>query len=123
MLAPTDLFDHWAHVAAVAAREHWTGARGINRSCAACHPADRPRSGAGAHSCHSCHTTDMWLNAERDTTASLAQCTSYQQAMHGTCVSCHRERAASVDRPNLGECMTCHEANQEPARWVASAAD
>jgi hypothetical protein len=32
--------------------------------------------------------------------------------MHGTCLDCHRHEREQVQRPDLDECGTCHQALQ-----------
>jgi hypothetical protein len=38
----------------------------------------------------------------------LANAASYLEAMHGTCMACHRRQESAAGRADLAECGTCH---------------
>ena len=99
----TDTFDHARHVTA----------HGGPLSCSVCH-RDRaaPRTRAGSRACASCHPTtpsDLTrVRVTREAEPGLAP--GYEKAMHGLCLTCHRneeKEVAAADR-SLGRCTTCH---------------
>lgn len=108
MLDETPLMDHGRHMVAVAARENLGGLVPANRSCGFCHPAGQPKLSATAKDCLQCHRDDMFPDRAVDGTPDLSLATSYQDAMHGVCTICHREKAIETGRTALGECQTCH---------------
>ena len=119
MLAPTRIFDHDRHLAAVTAAEKLTGPAPQNHSCLACHPEQQPKLAATANDCLSCHQQNMWLGVEADLEAKLAVAVSYQDAVHANCVSCHERERESSNRPTLHECGTCHPSEPQEARLAA----
>ena len=109
MYQPTRMFDHFAHMDAVANEEGLSGWYGFNQSCSFCHTDGRPRSADSAKECFECHKDDMWLTGKPDEKLELAAARSYQDAMHTVCVDCHEKEAGRVNRPGLQDCSTCHE--------------
>jgi Ni/Fe-hydrogenase subunit HybB-like protein len=108
MLQPTDLFDHSRHLRAVAVAEGLHGLQPENRTCARCHEPGRPESPATAGACFGCHEKDMWLEIRPDPELRLASASGYMDAMHGTCLVCHRREEARGVREALADCGTCH---------------
>jgi len=114
MVWPTDIFDHSAHVKAVTARDNLKAMNPANQSCAVCHAAGQAKCAASAIGCVECHQKDMWLTSVPDSSLNLALAASYQTAMHGTCVNCHKQQQQNTELPaNLAECGTCHRSLQK----------
>ncbi len=101
MYAPTPLFDHGVHEAAL----------GGDDGCAECHVEGEPKTMATATACSECHgasggeviepPADRWAPA-----------VGYMEAMHGLCVTCHEQELAGSpgEHPEgLAECSTCHD--------------
>jgi ribosomal protein L37AE/L43A len=115
-LAPTSMFRHHGHMAAVAASEHVGGMVPANRSCSYCHAPGEPNTAASAKACFECHQKDMWLLGKPDSSLNLAEATSFLDAMHGTCLECHRREEARGVKEGLAECGTCHR-TLRPRGW------
>jgi Ni/Fe-hydrogenase subunit HybB-like protein len=122
MVVPTVIFDHVAHMAAVANEEELGGWRPANRSCTECHDREQPKTARNVQSCYECHQEDMWLGGEPDSTMDLLSAPPFQAAMHGTCVECHRRERENVSRPDLDECSTCH-STLRAREWTEYATD
>jgi hypothetical protein len=108
MWSPTDIFDHDRHAAVLEEQ-------GAEDSCAACHQQDLPRSADNTPGCtaEGCHRNRQALQREGATIKlkdgdRARYAVGYMDAMHGLCVTCHKERAAELGRPRHGECATCH---------------
>ena len=108
MIAPTDIFDHHAHTAYVAAKEQLGGLRPANRSCAVCHDADATKTAGSSKTCLDCHREDLWRDVPPAPGVDPKLATSYQGAMHGLCIDCHAEEAARTADAGLAECGACH---------------
>ena len=98
-----DLFDHPGHARAA----------GENSGCVLCHPnANTPRVRSKTPSCESCHPNMRMADTMVQTTdPNLRETPSgYMDAMHGLCITCHRERKASLEvtREDFDECAFCH---------------
>ena len=100
---PVDLFDHRYH-------EHTSGG---NAGCVECHAsAAAPRVRASTPECKSCHPnmrpTNTRVLASDESTRDRPP--GYMQAMHGLCITCHEEQAASLEvvREGFAECSNCH---------------
>jgi len=96
----TSIFDHLKH-------QLWLGE---NDSCARCHPAGSIRSAETAKKCDVCHNSEQLTFAAADSPISMEdyEACSHTDAMHGICITCHREIAAEINRPTHGVCSTCH---------------
>jgi len=108
MHSDTDLFDHRAHLAAVASKERLPGPRPGNRTCGSCHRGQSPESAVDVTPCLECHRDDMTPSPHFERPDDLTAAPAYRVAFHGHCVPCHRREAALRDRPELGECRQCH---------------
>jgi hypothetical protein len=91
---PTDIFRHGVHV----------DATGGNAGCTQCHTdRNEPKTRVFTTACRECH---------REFPAELTgfEADGYVDAMHGTCLECHREEdaKAGAEVPKLGLCGTCH---------------
>jgi hypothetical protein len=99
----TDTFDHARHVSA----------HDDSLSCTVCHQ-DRSaaRTRAESRACASCHhATPARLTRVRVTRkAEPGRAPGYEKAMHGLCLSCHREeeKEVAVTDRHLSRCTTCH---------------
>ncbi len=108
MLQPTRIFDHAIHVTAVADSEGFNGIHPGNFTCEVCHMNGSGKTKANAKSCLNCHDADMGLAGVTDRKTDITYATSYQRAMHGTCIECHDEKAEELNRQELNKCFTCH---------------
>ncbi|HER00276.1 MAG TPA: Ni/Fe-hydrogenase cytochrome b subunit [candidate division Zixibacteria bacterium] len=80
---------------------------GGNLGCVKCHEPDQPKMALTASECNECHKDLIPPGAAikvEDYTAP-----GYVDAMHGSCVECHKEKAAALDKPKLPQCTTCHD--------------
>jgi len=112
MYLPVGIFDHDFHQVKL----------GGNRSCAECHPKWRNRSKETVSECNECHVRELQLTVEgAPIQANLrAKATSYTDAMHGLCVTCHTEIAERIHRPEHGKCGACHQVekpSEEAPSW------
>ena len=91
-------------------RHDWHGSpQGANLSCADCHNLEQPKSADNAKDCNDCHKTLFPAGATIKVENYMA--CGYVDAMHGSCVKCHEEKALVLDKPQLTLCTNCH--NQE----------
>jgi len=80
---------------------------GGNLACNICHKADEQRTASTAVACDHCHKDLVPSGATIEIKQYLAP--SYADALHGTCITCHKQKAAEMaDKENLGQCATCH---------------
>jgi hypothetical protein len=108
MVQTTLIFDHDRHATAVAEKEGLGGVFPENYSCTVCHAVGQAKSAESAKPCLECHTEDTEWAEEYEAAENLAWAVSYLEAMHGTCVECHRKEAEELGRETLGDCSTCH---------------
>ena len=121
MLDSTNIFDHSGHMRMVAVKENIQALHPANQSCKYCHESDLPKSSDNAKACVSCHTEDMNINQADYPLFRLASANSYQEAMHKACVTCHKQEAVQLSKPELDHCSTCHESlkpNISKNNWV-----
>ena len=95
---PQSIFDHTQHETAL----------GGNASCTNCH--FEGHTSPSSEICQSCHEA-MVAQEGQATFISLAP--SYLDAMHGSCLECHKQEAQKLDKPELALCSTCHPVDQE----------
>ena len=100
MYLPTSIFDHGLHQAKL----------GGDLSCAECHPKWRNRKGDTAMDCDECHEGETALTVLGTPIGVDLEnkAPSYVDAMHGVCVTCHKEIAEKIQKPEHGTCATCH---------------
>ena len=80
---------------------------GGNLACGLCHEVDKERSAATAKGCDDCHKDMVPAGALITIEQYLAP--SYVDAVHGTCVGCHKKKALElVEKETLGQCASCH---------------
>lgn len=108
MNAPTNIFDHDYHMAAIARRDGLHGIHAANYSCVECHAAERPKTAATAKACMDCHQKDMFPAGSSGKKLE-AMATPLREAMHRTCIECHKVEAVKQNKPHLDDCQTCHE--------------
>lgn len=102
---PTAIFDHVSHVAEL----------GGNQSCSECHAGEH--QAAAVTECRACHTEMQPVQGE---TVFNPLAPGYRDAMHDTCLKCHRQEAELQNRPALAECSTCHSAQRETIQAASS---
>jgi len=104
----TVIFDHDAHRSYIAKKENLRGMYASNKSCTKCHPKNSPKSAKNAINCLECHKQNMFLNAEENEDINLLKANPFREAMHSTCIDCHREVMKSEGKDMLDNCGTCH---------------
>jgi Ni/Fe-hydrogenase subunit HybB-like protein len=92
----TSTFDHERHVELVEP--------GGNESCDECHEGGH--SASTAIDCVACHG-NMGPDENGQPFDYIAP--SYEDAMHGSCISCHEAEAEKLNEPLLPSCVTCHD--------------
>ncbi len=55
-----------------------------------------------------CHEKDMFPAGLPAKKVNLRMAVSYREAMHRTCIACHKREAVKQNKPHLGDCQTCH---------------
>lgn len=108
MLDSVDIFNHFGHMQMVAEKENLGGLHPSNQSCAKCHNPALPNSVDNVKGCMDCHKDDMKIKQDTLTGLQLANAASYRNAMHETCIECHKEEEIRLNKPNLSHCSTCH---------------
>jgi hypothetical protein len=97
MYTASDVFGHDWHASA----------GGANLVCNACHDENTPRTAETARECRDCHNDLFPQNATIEVLHYDAR--SHTDAMHGQCLTCHREKALTVETgEDLPRCATCH---------------
>jgi cytochrome c2 len=51
----------------------------------------------------------MFLVGYSGENPNLRIATPFREAMHQTCVTCHKTESTRLDKPLLADCQTCHE--------------
>lgn len=106
---PTKIFNHDYHLAAVVEKNLITGLNPENYSCRECHAEQRPKTALNTKNCLECHKEDMFPAGRPSPEIDLRLAGAFREAMHGTCVECHKIEAVKLSRPQLGDCRACHE--------------
>ncbi len=121
MVEPSSIFDHTGHFAFVATQEKLTGWHPENRSCDVCHKAGEARVASTTKSCLACHEKDIWHQTPPDEGDNLVYACSFSEAMHGTCIECHKQESVNAGKELLAECSTCHAARKGKSTLVETA--
>ncbi len=108
MSRATNIFQHEKHFGYVAADKKLAGIVPENQACTVCHEGGDANSKENAKPCLDCHEKDMAPTKTPDGPFALAWAVGYRDAMHGTCISCHKKEGARQNKPALAECATCH---------------
>ena len=109
MYDTTNIFDHESHIVSITRRDSLGGVCPSNNSCVACHQKNEPKTARSSKSCLECHREDMLPNqSEPVQPLNLEYAVSYTDAMHLTCIECHKEQKAEVNKEDLDKCQTCH---------------
>ncbi len=104
MYLTTDIFSHAAHIARLDG----------NSGCGRCHiDAAQPKTRKTAKACSACHKDETRSESiihppEKGTDGQAA---GYMEAMHGLCITCHKQKLAQEPqnyRPGFADCATCH---------------
>jgi hypothetical protein len=96
MYQPADAFRHDWHASP----------QGANLACYQCHTPGLARTAATAVACDRCHKDLVPAKALIQVKHNLAP--SYVDAMHRTCVGCHRKKAVEKKKPEMAQCAWCH---------------
>jgi len=98
MFTATDIFDHDWH----------TSPNGAGIACDKCHPADQLKNASTTKKCEDCHK-DLKVEGATITVDSY-MAVSYADAMHTSCIPCHRKAAEEkpVELAGLDKCARCH---------------
>ena len=108
LFEPTNIFNHEEHTFFVAESNHLIGWHPENESCYECHLKDQPKSKKSAKDCFECHKDDMFLMGRKEDNVNLTYASSFCDAMHGTCLECHKKEVKNSENKNLDKCSTCH---------------
>lgn len=95
---PTPVFNHGFHEKKL----------GGNDSCTQCHEQGVVRSRENSKPCDQCHARDMGMTPAPAGQRFDFMAAGYVDAMHGMCLTCHREEAERSKRPKSAECDACH---------------
>jgi Ni/Fe-hydrogenase subunit HybB-like protein len=89
-------------------RHDWHAAPdGGKVACSDCHDSGTERTAASAKQCQDCHTNLLPPGAT--IVVDDYEASSYTDAMHILCVTCHKEKAIEVEgKQALAECASCH---------------
>jgi hypothetical protein len=101
MYLPTSFFHHWQHAEKL----------GGNASCAECHTDSHDRRLATTKTCAECHVDSLTMTAAGSADlwdGEQPEVVSYTDAMHGLCVTCHKQTAEEVGNVHHADCATCH---------------
>lgn len=110
----TKIFSHENHKFAVADEKRLEGINPSNYSCAECHRADCPKTVESAKDCLECHQDDMYLTGISDIKMNSMYANSFSDAMHLTCLECHKKEAVRLKNDHLDKCYTCHKSLRIP---------
>jgi len=106
MYRTTDTFDHQRHEVALDGKA----------SCAGCHtdPA-AAKDRQSTKTCDSCHqpVQSSITTVRNSREHEPGQAPGYQEALHGLCITCHREheQTQGIETPYLSQCSACHRGN------------
>ncbi len=110
MYDTTNIFNHESHIVSITRRDSLAGVCPSNNSCVACHQKNEPKTARSSKSCLECHREDMLPNqSEPVQPLNLEYAVSYTDAMHLTCIECHKEQKRMVNKEDLDKCQTCHQ--------------
>jgi len=102
MYSPMSIFNHDSHVTSL----------GGNRACDDCHPSESNRGKEGTKDCAECHKDDLDLAIPgAPILMKKWAAPGYTDALHGLCISCHKEVAERIGNSEHGTCLTCHRAD------------
>lgn len=80
---------------------------GANIACNTCHAQDMARTAENTKKCDDCHS-DL-IPEHASITVKQYRALSYTDALHGTCVDCHRKEASQDEsKEKLALCAACH---------------
>lgn len=105
MYLVTDIFHHGYHVKKM----------GENKSCKICHKEnDQPKNKNSALGCSKCHKKMISKNSlvKNGKEIELDMAPSYKDAMHGLCITCHKEKIRENPQKyneNFARCKICHD--------------
>ncbi|MBD3169781.1 MAG: hypothetical protein GF307_09890 [candidate division Zixibacteria bacterium] len=96
------------YTTADAFRHDWHASpAGAKINCDKCHQPGVQRTASSAKTCDKCHNDLVAQNAVIKFEENEAL--SYTDAMHGLCVSCHKQKARVLEgKEDLDRCPTCH---------------
>ena len=109
MYSSASIFDHEKHKVFIAGDKKYAGLVPANQSCNECHLADKPKSAEFSKKCMDCHSDDMFLTGRSEIQFSTMNAVSFTDAMHTTCMECHKKEAAKPGNENIDKCYTCHQ--------------
>ncbi|MCP4706585.1 MAG: hypothetical protein GY865_18455, partial [candidate division Zixibacteria bacterium] len=108
MLTATNIFDHEKHKSMVAEDKQLMGINPSNHSCKECHQSESPKTNQATKDCLECHKEDMFLTGKSTILLTSKNAVSFADAMHLTCMECHKKEAAIRQDKHLDKCYTCH---------------
>jgi len=96
MYRPADTFRHDWHASP----------EGGNLGCNECHPRFLAKGKESVARCDVCHKDLVPEGTKIEVKQYVAP--GYADAMHKRCISCHRQKAVVLKKPNLSRCGNCH---------------
>jgi hypothetical protein len=80
--------------------------------------AGQPKLASTAKTCDQCHKT-LFPEGATNQVKDNYMAVGYVDAMHGNCVTCHKDEAQKRENPKFAQCASCH--NQEVSDSVNQA--
>jgi len=108
MYNSTKIFDHEKHKLAVTEDKQLNGLNPSNYSCVECHQTNCPKTTQSAKDCLECHRENMFLTNNSNVQLNSMFAVSFTDAMHLTCLECHKKEAVNLKNEHLDKCYTCH---------------
>ncbi|MFO8056592.1 MAG: cytochrome c3 family protein [bacterium] len=97
MVKKTSIFSHNLHQQKL----------GGNGSCKECHDPAKAKTPQTAKACAKCHADNMKIETPEEGPFNY-MAPSYPNALHGFCLSCHRQKERQEGMRGLSGCGTCH---------------
>lgn len=97
MVKNTSIFSHNLHQEKLGGKD----------SCKECHDPARAKTPRTAAACVNCHADNMKIEVPEEGSFNY-MAPSYPNAMHGFCLSCHRQKERKEGMRGLSGCGTCH---------------
>jgi Ni/Fe-hydrogenase subunit HybB-like protein len=108
MYIASNIFNHEKHKLLVAEDKKLSGLISANQACNECHAEEAPKNARSAKKCIECHKENMFLTGLSAIKFKTMYAVSFSDAMHLTCMECHRREAAKLENEDIEKCYTCH---------------
>ena len=101
MYSTTNIFNHEKHKFMVADNKQLIGLNPSNHSCIECHTSDCPKTNQSTKDCIECHRENMFLTGQSTIQLKSMYAVSFPDAMHLTCLECHKKEAINLKKDHL----------------------